>query len=833
MSMNSSSLPAASNEQREIVRMFEGGNNVQIISVAGSGKTTTLLYLCQSAKVQGYISLIVTYNKKLSLETQRRVKELGLDNDVEVRTIHSAAGYAYKTVLKDDMALSGILSQNIPSTSPIFKFGVIMIDEAQDLRDEYYTFLRKITDNKRIVLVGDPKQSIYEFNDASPKYLIDYKRYFPSVYPWSSCKLIQSYRLTPTMGKFIETHVYGPNPEGEIRFVGANTRSNDRKVDYFVNPWRIKELETLLMEKIKKYGIDNVAILAPSVKPEIKTPLNILLKGGGNNTSALVRSNIAVIRRDNQLMKSGDGAEEKGKLLVSTYHSMKGCERECCFVYGVDESYFQYFAVQWNDPDNIPNSIYVALTRAKSELIIIQDKSRKVDNKIVHVNPLRTIKLNLLTQTCNIDSKEPIERKSQSFIDTVSKFHNKKETSPTEAIKFRNLTDMIALHSLIQIVGERKIKGVNNTRSLTIPYQTQGITHTGKYYGVVVPVLADNEKNNRFTRYAVESQNFLERYISLRIPRSMEEDEEINVIHVLNKIIQSEVTGSYINLSKAIYPGLAKEIKELMKLCPHADYHKVIQKLPHIMTYLLPRQGLEDKVLGDIEEKILSTFKTGDLCKLLILYDLYHDPSDYPAIKLLDWLDYDFINECKGLLCEFLGETKAEFEVPTEINYQHPIIPKFNHKKFKECSNEKIQIELACKPNEELKQYLRKNYMTINDYSLITPDLVPLSYNTITMNGYIDVVYAENTILEIKIRHEDDKDDLLQLATYMAMKKYNKGTLYNIVTGTVTEIEVKDPTAFLTTLTRNIINWDRDTVKTCTINYNADFRSRMAKLNII
>lgn len=826
-------LPAPSSEQKEIIKRFAEGNNLQIMSVAGSGKTTTLLYLCQIAKEQGHLILIVTYNKKLSLETEERVKKLGLEESVRVRTIHSAAGFAYGTTIRDDRSLVQMLTYQIPTTSLIFRFGVIMIDEAQDLRQEYYRFLKQVTNGKRIVIVGDPKQSIYDFNDATPQYLIDCERFFQSPYPWSACRLIQSYRLTPLMGQFIEEHVFGPNTTGCVRFVGSNTRSKNRKVKYFVDSWRLNDLEQLLWKKIKKYGIDNVAILAPSVKAETKTPLNLLLKGSRNGTSVLVRNGIALIRRDNQLEKYNDGAEEKGKLLISTFHSMKGCERECCFVFGVDETYFNYYAKQWTDDKNIPNPLYVALTRAKSEMIVIQDRIQKVDDKQIHVNPLRTLNLPLLPHTCKLNTKFPLQRKSQSFVDMVSRFRTKKETSPTDMIKFRNLTDAMELHDLVEVTKEYNVEAVRDKSALVIPYREDGITHVGQYYGVIVPVLVDNEKNGKCTKYAVDTQQFLKRYIGRRIPKFTEGEDEtdLNITYILERLALQRSTELYYNLASVISPDLARKIKTMLNLSAEKNYNELVASLPDIMRGLQPKKGIQDKILGDIEEDILRTFWEGNLCKLLILYDLYQTPEDYPAIKLLNWLDYTFIQECQGLLSKFLAETPATFEVETEIIYRHPLIPVLSHKKFREGPNG-VHIVLPTKPNPDLIKYLQSHHMTINGYEVTTENLVPLCHSNIIVTGFIDAVYTDGTLLEIKIRQQDDTDDQLQLATYMAMKRHKKGILYNIVTGKVTHIQLKDPVAFLLALTRNIINWDRKTVPHCEIRYE-DNLPKMNDLTIL
>lgn len=60
----------------------------------------------------------------------------------------------------------------------LYKF--VCVDEAQDMNEAQYAVLLALCGNeqKNIMLVGDPKQSIYGFNQADPKYMESFKRDF-------------------------------------------------------------------------------------------------------------------------------------------------------------------------------------------------------------------------------------------------------------------------------------------------------------------------------------------------------------------------------------------------------------------------------------------------------------------------------------------------------------------------------------------------------------------------------------------------------------------------------------------------------------------------------
>lgn len=58
-----------------------------------------------------------------------------------------------------------------------------------------------------------------------------------------------------------------------------------------------------------------------------------------------------------------------GKIVCSTFHQAKGLERKVVIAFGIDASYFKFFAKD-KSPSTCPNTIYVALTRALDTLIV-------------------------------------------------------------------------------------------------------------------------------------------------------------------------------------------------------------------------------------------------------------------------------------------------------------------------------------------------------------------------------------------------------------------------------------------------------------------------------
>src|SRR5437762_14072287 len=80
-----SQLPECSVEQKNIIDQLLT-HNVVVDSVAGSGKTTTNLYIANIHKNKKI--LLLTYNSKLKMETRERIKKMKVKN-LEAHSYHS------------------------------------------------------------------------------------------------------------------------------------------------------------------------------------------------------------------------------------------------------------------------------------------------------------------------------------------------------------------------------------------------------------------------------------------------------------------------------------------------------------------------------------------------------------------------------------------------------------------------------------------------------------------------------------------------------------------------------------------------------------------------
>ena len=177
-------LPNISDEQANVVAYSD--NNIIVDSVAGSGKTTTILHLAktmQDLKIPDQI-LLLTYNKKLKLETRKKIDLLGLQN-IEAHSYHSCAVKYYDHQCYDDYTMINVVN-NMSNSLAVTKnrtlrlpsFNRIIIDEAQDLTEIYFKFIcilvRDLPVDKRVLkfaIIGDKFQSIFAFNGADKRFI--------------------------------------------------------------------------------------------------------------------------------------------------------------------------------------------------------------------------------------------------------------------------------------------------------------------------------------------------------------------------------------------------------------------------------------------------------------------------------------------------------------------------------------------------------------------------------------------------------------------------------------------------------------------------------------
>lgn len=347
-----------SEEQALIIKNVKNGKNIVVEAVAGSGKTTTVMFIAEAipnAKV-----LQITYNKQLKFEVREKVVARKIKNLV-INTYHSLAVRYYDEKAHDDIRLKQVVTANM-KPKYVDQFNVLIIDEKQDMTPDYYQFIHKFIRDMNfcgsIVLLGDRYQGIYEFKNADSRFLTLGNQIYGKN-EFVTLSLQESFRVTDKIAWFVNNVMLGTN-----RII-SNKKGKHPVYYYKRNVFSCHlEFGRILTEFMSKgYKPDDIFILAPSLKngSPVKKLENIL-----------VEQEIPIYFSRNE----DDGMDEeviKGKLVFTTFHQAKGRERKICLIYGFDESYFNFHGKD-KDRDICPSELYVATTRASEILLVIENE---------------------------------------------------------------------------------------------------------------------------------------------------------------------------------------------------------------------------------------------------------------------------------------------------------------------------------------------------------------------------------------------------------------------------------------------------------------------------
>ncbi|KAG8829532.1 hypothetical protein FRC17_006454 [Serendipita sp. 399] len=364
------------NPEQKAIILYSEQYNVSVCAVPGSGKTTVALEIMMR-NTQGK-TLVKTYSKLLQLETEKKAEESGMPESSNVFTIHAFAGKVAGEIINNDEKLQQFLDyihSFLLTPQCELDFDQIIIDEAQDLKPEYYRFILSIVDMikkmtgcaPRLVVKGDARQAIRDYDGGDSRFLTFAETIFRNVspYPWKHQEMFQTHRFNPASAELVNIQCDPTLASPGIR--GSLLRSQNRPILVPVDSVReSKKLARVLIGIINQYGPHNTAILAPSQKSG--TPLtglaNALAKYHGIPIAGLPDDDAELTIKTME-----------GKLAISTYHKFKGRERDLVIVMGVDGSWYQHYGPRHSD-DTMSNEHYVALTRHREQLVILHDIGR-------------------------------------------------------------------------------------------------------------------------------------------------------------------------------------------------------------------------------------------------------------------------------------------------------------------------------------------------------------------------------------------------------------------------------------------------------------------------
>ncbi|UKZ54234.1 hypothetical protein TrVGV298_008041 [Trichoderma virens] len=337
-------------EQLKVVQLC-AEQNVVVSARPGSGKTATA-----EAIVAAYPHLrtgAFVYTKLLQLETDRRFKKYP---NAKAFTMHTMARLLSGVVVPNDVTLlkqiKAIVNSNMLPPGHFEPFDIIVLDEFQDCSELLYWLILCFI------------RSIYKYRGADQRYLTLASDLLghtnPS--PFVNLPLSESFRLSNETVQFINQAFLG----GDSYITSSKT--GPKPIVLRCNPYRSYGLAKKLLTLIDQYGAENTAIIAPAIR--------------GNG--ALIKL-VNILAEEHHVPIAepidDDGPLDErvidGKMCISTIHQFKGRERDLIILLGIDSSFFEYIGRDL--PDNTcPNQVFVALTRAVKQLVLVHDDRKEV-----------------------------------------------------------------------------------------------------------------------------------------------------------------------------------------------------------------------------------------------------------------------------------------------------------------------------------------------------------------------------------------------------------------------------------------------------------------------
>lgn len=338
-------------EQKCVLECLAQGYCVNVESVAGSGKTSTSLFIARHFKERRV--LLLTYNARLKFDTRDRARRSDLSN-LEVHTYHSFCVTYYDPGCYRDTAIRKMLDNALPPLQQ-YNYDIIIIDEAQDLTFLYYELICTILGNcgreYQLCIFGDRYQSIYQYNGADVRFMLHASNLFNKC-RWKTVRLTETFRLTGSMVDFVNNVMF------RSRVMRTSKKRGDR-VDYVIcNTFKPSEIYGLLSQK--KISPEDIFILAASCR----SPRSPIRKFANYISDMSIP--IFVSNDDDSCI---DSDITRGKMVFSTFHQVKGLERKIVVVFGFDDSYHKYY--NNSQTSSVANELYVACTRATERLIVL------------------------------------------------------------------------------------------------------------------------------------------------------------------------------------------------------------------------------------------------------------------------------------------------------------------------------------------------------------------------------------------------------------------------------------------------------------------------------
>tara|TARA_B110000967_G_scaffold184697_1_gene204350 strand:+ start:9032 stop:11170 length:2139 start_codon:yes stop_codon:yes gene_type:complete len=627
-------------EQKKIIYHVKEGKNVIVDSVAGTGKTTVILSVAKNVKTKQILQ--ITYNKSLKHEVREKIEKENINN-IQVHTYHSLAYKYYSRSGHKDIEINRIIQDDKRLIKPIEEFDLLVIDEAQDMTYLYFQLIVKYVKDYgkpiQILILGDYMQGLYEFKGSDVRFLTLAKEIWVNSgilinNNFKLCTMKTSYRITNQMSKFINNVMIGSErmladkEDMHVNYI-RNTRYNIEKIVYY-------EISKLLTEGVKP---NEIFVLGGSVKGEnsnIRRLENMLVV---NN----IPCHVPMLENENI-----DERVTNGKVVFTTFHSVKGRERKYVFVVGFDNNYFRFYGRTLNR-EICPNTLYVACTRGSKGLYLLEYDNRPGDR------PLEFLQLNHrdMKQEEDYIHFRGMHQTYFQKIDESEQLHQVRITA-TDLIKFVSIS---VIQEVTTILDKIIIVENEPEETIEIPSIIQtsggyyeevsdlnGIAITSMYYDYLKDIWDDNDKSillelieDKLEEIKGKKRDFLDKYIE-NLPEKVETIEDYLYMANVNLALQESLYFKLNQIGREEYGWLSEEV--LLKC----------------------RERLRDVISGDSQNK-----------QPIIEEDIMHMSWEEEHTKIDELLKEDFseIFRFTGRVDLITETTLWELKCTSEISTDH------------------------------------------------------------------------------------------------------------------------------------------------------------------
>ena len=365
-----------------------------LIGIPGGGKTTTIirkiLYHVLEKKIGQKDFLIITFSKKACHDFINRGDTIIKDifNKNNVKTLHSLAGTIINKIDKSKSesieivickALNYINQYDeieLKKIKCLKDLKLIIIDEAQDISEIQYNLAKTISNKLKcnLILVGDPNQNIYQFQNGTDKFLLEHSK--------NKYYLKQNYRSTPEIINLINDMKPWKHLVPDI--IPTRESINKKPIIYSSSLKSIIEHMSETLEEWKKEGIDlkDIAIIGPVKKSKENNfgkfnniGLQYFVNYFEDNKIPYVK-HYTETTSDCEVVNT-KSFQKEGHINLYTIHGSKGLEFKKVFLLNFHTNTYGRNPT-FKDYNNFRYLWYVGLSRACDDMVIYCDYIKNV-----------------------------------------------------------------------------------------------------------------------------------------------------------------------------------------------------------------------------------------------------------------------------------------------------------------------------------------------------------------------------------------------------------------------------------------------------------------------